>query len=91
MELHLVRILTTLINQYTQQQAASKDLVISETCVETYFELLLKQLWYKEGRFGELEDVPFDAQINENYILQMFKTLSQSTLKYSDDHLLILF
>ena len=65
--------------------------MISETCVETYFELLLKQLWYKEKKFGDLEDVPFDPQINENYILQMFKTLSQSTLKYSDDHLLILF
>ena len=39
-ELYLVRIMTSLVSEYLQD--GYKDLQISEMCIETYFELLLK-------------------------------------------------
>ncbi|CAL6106853.1 Conserved_hypothetical protein [Hexamita inflata] len=90
MEIHLVKILTALINTYLQDEHL-RDLQISDVCVETYFELLLKQLWYAKKKFDNCDDVPFDVNITDKYIENMLQTLSNSNLKYSYDHLLILF
>jgi len=90
MEIHLARLLEQLIQTGLQANHPS-GLVVSDVAIETYFELLLKQLWYKLKRFPGCEDIPFIEEITEDRILSMLKTLSASQLKYSDDHLLILF